>query len=384
MMTRQIILWCCLAILLCQAGITFYLPMLSDITRDLAGTSKFAALSLSTFLLGMGASVLVWGWLGTAFRSCQLLFCALLAYGVCTLLLALSNTSTTFLGLRLVQGALAGGISVAARALLAESFDGKALTRAYSRLSLCFVLSLGAFQFIGAVTAELTSWRTALGLIATASVLLAATFGTSRRTAPDYSRRGGTAQAALGAFALIAQPRFIFPVFAGGLGYSIIVVFNGNAPLIFAEDFNWSVWQYGMLGWPVSLAYLAGTLMLGKLANGENEARLLRHASTLLLAGALAMALAWTLFSSDAQAIWLPYCLMLVAQAIIYPASLSIASKRAEGSASWTMALVALVHQLMAASVNLMSGMLGTSPAGLVISCLILAGLAWLAAHKTY
>lgn len=153
MTKRRVLYFSCLAVLLCQSGITFYLPMLPTIADDLNATDEFAALSLSLFLVGMGTCVMLWGRLGATLGSSRMLTWTLLLYGCCTLLLAVSPIAWAFLVLRLLQGALAGGISVAARALLVEQHDGKDLTRAYSSLSLCFVLSLGASQFIGAMIA---------------------------------------------------------------------------------------------------------------------------------------------------------------------------------------------------------------------------------------
>lgn len=45
---------------------------------------------------------------------------------------------------------------------------------------------------------------------------------------------------------------------AGGLGYGVIVAFNTAAPLILQESFHWSAIEYGLLGWPISAAYLLG------------------------------------------------------------------------------------------------------------------------------
>lgn len=380
MTKRRILYFSCLAVLLCQSGITFYLPMLPTIANDLNATAEFAALSLSLFLVGMGVCVMLWGRLGTMLGSGRMLTWTLLLYGCCTLLLAVSPVDWAFLALRLLQGALAGGISVAARALLVEQYDGKELTRAYSSLSLCFVLSLGASQFIGAMIATLTNWRMAMLLVAIPCVLMATVKGL--KVAAQHrvlTHRTGRTHL----HKLIVQPHYILPVLAGGFGYSIIVVFSSTAPLLLQQSFNWSMWEYGLLGWPISLAYLLGTRLASNLATGYNEVRMLRFSSALLLFGALIMLIASSLLKNAAYAIWLPYCLMLVAQGMAYPVSLSLASRQSTGAAAPAMALIALVHQLLAALANLISGTVGTSPTMLVMLCVGLASLAWLATRSS-
>lgn len=381
MTQRRILYFSCLAVLLCQSGITFYLPMLPTIADDLNATDEFAALSLSLFLVGMGTCVMLWGRLGATLGSSRMLTWTLLLYGCCTLLLAVSPSDWAFLFLRLFQGALAGGISVAARALMVEQYDGKDLTQAYSSLSLCFVLSLGASQFIGAMIATLTNWRVAMLVVAIPCVLMATVKGLNATA----NHRGLAHRAGESAslHKLIVQPRFILPVLAGGLGYSIIVVFNSTAPLLLQQSFNWSMWEYGLLGWPISIAYLLGTRLASNLATGENEIRILRYSSALLLFGALIMLIASSLLKTAAYALWLPYCLMLVAQGIAYPVSLSLASRQSTGAASPAMALIALVHQLLAALANLISSTLDTSTVMLVMLCVGLASLAWLASRAS-
>lgn len=379
MTTRRILYRSSLAVLLGQSGITFYLPMLPDITADLAGNKDFAALTLSTFLIGMALCVLLWGRLGAAIGSNRVLAWTLCLYSCCTFLLAISSSAWEFLSLRLIQGALAGGISVAARALLVEHYEKRELTRAYSSLSLCFVLSLGASQFFGAVIAELSNWRVAFMLIAASCLLLqlipCLKGKTQRRDLNSSTGRPSNY------YSLIGQRQFIYPVLAGGFGYSIIVVFSSTAPILFQHAFNWTMWEYGLLGWPISIAYLVGTRLASKVATGDNEVTILRVSSTLLVVSALLMALTSSIWKDAAHSLWLPYCLMLVAQGVAYPASLSLASRQSTVHAAPAMALIALIHQLMAASASLLFNMQSVSISTLIGSCLILAVLAWLAAR---
>ncbi|MDD1014469.1 MFS transporter [Pseudomonas rubra] len=369
----------CLAVLLTQAGITLYLPSLPVIIQELNTDAYFAQLSLSLFLLGMAMPMLLWGKVAAHLGSHNMLIGALLLYGVCGLALTVTSNDLQFLALRLVQGATAGALSVAGRALLPERFEGKRLTQAFSWLSLCFVLSLGAAQFLGALLATFAGWRSTFAVPAIASVLLG--LGLSRLTQPHQHPHQATAFWT-DYIVLLNTPSFIRPVLAGGFGYAIIVVFNAHAPLLFQHQFNWTSLEYGLLGWPISIAYLLGTRIAHRTASTQSESAALSRAMLLLVVAAGMMSTASAMDGSSAIWVVLPYCLILVGQGIGYPLCQSLASRQTVGHSAQAMALVGFVHQTMAALAAAGSSLMHLSTGALLgLTCLALAIAAKLSAR---
>ncbi|WP_152974358.1 MFS transporter [Pseudomonas asplenii] len=378
---RSILFITCLAVLMAQAGITLYLPSLPRIAEELQAGSRFAGMTLGLFLLGMGAPMLLWGRLCAAQGNSRTLSVALFLYGASSLLLAATSESWTFLTLRLLQGIGAGGASVSARGLLRECFHGYQLAKALSALSICFVLSLGIVQFLGSVLDASSGWRPGFALIGVAGLLLGTSLipagkrTTKPRHAPDWSVY----------LDLLRAPSFIRPVVAGGLGYTIIVVFNGLAPSIFQQQFNWTSLDYGLLGWPISVAYLLGTLLVNRLASpGRNQFRLFNIGLLLLPVGAALMTTGALLFAGDSSlALWLSYCLILIGQGISYPLCQFLACQQQVESGPQAMALIGLLHQLMAVLAGVLVSLLPTESQALSLACLTIALTAWLYGRTT-
>lgn len=376
MSPRSILFVTCFAVLLAQAGITLYLPALPRITEELRADSSFTGMTLGVFLLGMGAPMLLWGRLCSTHGTCRMLIAALLLYGASGLLLAATSGSWMFLALRLFQGAGAGGVSVSARGLLRERFHGHQLAQALSALSVCFVLSLGIVQFLGAVLDASLGWRSGFAVTGIASLLLGtALISTAKPTVHRPHASTGSIY-----LELLRTPSFIRPVVAGGLGYTIIVLFNGLAPSIFQQQYGWTSLDYGLLGWPISAAYLLGSLLVNRLASPtRDQSRLFNIGLRLLPIGALLMSVGTLLLSRHgAVALWLPYCLILVGQGISYPLCQFLASQQQSEHGPQAMALIGLLHQLMAVLAGVIVGLLPIEGGALAMTSLAIALGAWL------
>ena len=364
----------CLAVFLAQSGITLYLPALPAITAALNADGTFAGMTLTVFLLGMALAMLLWGRWCAEHGAWRVLTGTLLLYGTCSILITAAWDAGTFLLLRFLQGIAAGGVSVSARSLVRACFDGHRLTQALSLLSLCFVMTLGIAQFLGALLEATWGWRAGFLLCGVASVLSASGLVSLGRTnaaaAVAFSSRGIYLH-------LLKNPSFLRPVLAGGFGYAIIVVFSATAPGLFQQQFGWTSLDYGWLGWPISLAYLLGAMLAHRLSVGTDPKVLFRRGLGLLLAGGGLMAFASVMNTADPAALWLPYCVMLVGQGISFPLCQALASQQSEQGAQ-AVALIGLLHQVMAALAGglvMLVQMGGNTMMGLV--CLVLAGCGW-------
>lgn len=371
----------CLAVFLAQAGITLYIPALSIITKDLAGQESFAALTLSVFLLGMGVTMLWWGHQAARFGSKNALMGALLLYSFSNFAVVFATDGVSFLIIRAIQGVAAGGLSVMARVVLRDSFSGRQLTQALSWLSICFVVSIGVGQFLGALVLTAFGWESIFLLTAAASLILG--LQVSRSFAGAKSRPRAKYASLKSYRILLQQPAFFLPTLAGGLGYGMLILFNAMAPKIFQTQHSWSALEYGLLGWPISAAYLVGAVLSNRLALKCSQRRLFSSGLALLATGAIAMNFVPMLVAHSAAALWLPYCLILIAQGVLYPLSLSIANAGSPIAGPYAMAMAGFVHQIIAAVCGLVASQLPTSdPSSLTLVCAILAAAACFAGHK--
>jgi Bcr/CflA subfamily drug resistance transporter len=377
MKNRTTLIITCTTVFLAQLGMSIYLPALPDIARDLGADASRVSWGLSVYLIGMALPMLLWGSVSQRLGRKPVLLAALGLYGLSNLALPLGTTVEAFLTLRLIQGIGASGISVMARVLIRDSFNGDLLAKALSWISIAFVIALGIGQYLGSLIQVAFGWEAifyGLGAVSLAMAVAVSRVGFPVLTESSHG------QSAWRVYGRILRYRgFLLPALAGGLGYGVIVAFNTAAPLILQESFHWSAIEYGLLGWPISAAYLFGALAVNAFVLRTGQRRLMSWGIALVLGGSATMLLGSVALSSVALLFWLPYCFAVFGQSLNYPISLSLANEGSPVAGAYAMALSGFLHQLMASAIGAMASLLLSQQAWpLAALCTLLAVAAML------
>ncbi|AVU75818.1 MFS transporter [Pseudomonas rhizophila] len=377
MKNRKTLIITCTTVFLAQLGMSIYLPALPDIARDLGADASRVSWGLSVYLIGMALPMLLWGSVSQRLGRKPVLLAALGLYGLSNLALPLGTTVEAFLTLRLIQGIGASGISVMARVLIRDSFNGDLLAKALSWISIAFVIALGIGQYLGSLIQVAFGWEAifyGLGAVSLAMAVAVSRVGFPVLTESSHG------QSAWRVYGRILRYRgFLLPALAGGLGYGVIVAFNTAAPLILQESFHWSAIEYGLLGWPISAAYLFGALAVNGFVLRTGQRRLMSWGIALVLGGSATMLLGSVALSSVALLFWLPYCFAVFGQSLNYPISLSLANEGSPVAGAYAMALSGFLHQLMASAIGAMASLLLSQQAWpLAALCTLLAVAAML------
>ncbi|WP_439125544.1 MAG: MFS transporter [Pseudomonas rhizophila] len=372
MKNRKTLIITCTTVFLAQLGMSIYLPALPDIARDLGADASRVSWGLSVYLIGMALPMLLWGSVSQRLGRKPVLLAALGLYGLSNLALPLGTTVEAFLTLRLIQGIGASGISVMARVLIRDSFNGDLLAKALSWISIAFVIALGIGQYLGSLIQVAFGWEAifyGLGAVSLAMAVAVSRVGFPVLTESSHG------QSAWRVYGRILRYRgFLLPALAGGLGYGVIVAFNTAAPLILQESFHWSAIEYGLLGWPISAAYLFGALAVNAFVLRTGQRRLMSWGIALVLGGSATMLLGSVALSSVALLFWLPYCFAVFGQSLNYPISLSLANEGSPVAGAYAMALSGFLHQLMASAIGAMASLLLSQQAWpLAALCTLLA-----------
>ena len=359
----------CLAVFLSQLGMMMYLPALPAITQALNTTQDLTSLALPVYLAGMALPMLLWGKWGAALGIKRIMMGSLLLFSVSSALLSLCTQVETFISLRFAQGLGASGISVMARSLVARHFQGNGLAKALSWLSIAFVISLGIGQYAGAVLMSAFGWPVIFwGLGAAALVQMVVVYA----YLPDSPQVSHTPVCWSHYLTLVRHRPFLRPVLMGGLGYGIIIGFNTAAPSIFQNTYQWSAYDYGQLGWAMSLAYLLGSIGVNRYVTVWGQTLMSRMAIRVMLAASAGMMACLWISSAHAILLWLPYCLIICGQAINYPISLSQASEHSPVTGPYAMALCGFIHQVLAAVIGVTVSVLDVQqPVELAGICLL-------------
>ncbi|MFA7945244.1 MFS transporter [Pseudomonas brenneri] len=378
--TTTLAIACCTAFL-SQVGISIYLPAVPAISQALQAAESQASLALAVYLVGMALPMLLWGSLGERLGRKPVLLAALALYALASAAIPMAHNIETFLSLRFVQGLGAGGVSVMARVLVRDSFSGALLAKGLSWLGMTFVIALGIGQFIGSVLQVALGWEAifyglALAAIGLICVLQAVAF-------PARVKADGQVSAWRIYSMILQHPAFLRAALAGGLGYGVIIAFNTCAPLILQGRFEWTATQYGLLGWPISAAYLAGALTVNHWVARSGRLSMMTWGVTLVVGGSSVMLLAGWFASDWALLLWLPYCVAVFGQSMSYPISLSLANDHSPVGGSYAMALSGFLHQLLAALIGGMASLLVSQQAWpLAALCVALAsGALWCVAR---
>ncbi|WP_434571860.1 MFS transporter [Pseudomonas sp. Z3-6] len=377
MKNRTTLIVTCTTVFLAQLGMSIYLPALPDIARDIGADASRVSWGLSVYLIGMALPMLLWGSLSQRLGRKPVLLAALGLYGLGNLALPLGTTVEAFLTLRLIQGIGASGISVMARVLIRDSFSGDLLAKALSWISIAFVIALGIGQYLGSLIQAAFGWEAIFQGLGAVSLAMAAAVSWARFPALIQASNG---QSAWGIYGQIFRQRaFLLPALAGGLGYGVIVAFNTAAPLILQESFHWSAIEYGLLGWPISAAYLLGALAVNAFVLRTGQRRMMGWGIALVLGGSMTMLAGSLTLSGIALLFWLPYCFAVFGQSLIYPISLSLANEGSPVAGAYAMALSGFLHQLMASVIGAMASLLLSQQAWpLAALCALLGAAAML------
>ncbi|WP_260963180.1 MFS transporter [Pseudomonas citri] len=377
MKNRTTLVVTCTTVFLAQLGMSINLPALPEIARDLGVDASRVSWGLSVYLIGMALPMLLWGSLSQHLGRKPVLLAALALYGLGNLALPMGSTVEAFLALRLLQGIGASGISVMARVLIRDSFSGDLLAKALSWLSIAFVIALGIGQYLGSLIQAAFGWEAIFHGLGAVSLAMATIV--SRARFPVLAQ-GGNGQSAWRIYGQIMRQRaFLLPALAGGLGYGVIIAFNTVAPLILQGSFHWSSIEYGLLGWPISAAYLLGALAVNAFVLRTGQRQMMAWGIALVLGGCMTMLVGSLALGSIALIFWLPYCFAVFGQSLIYPVSLSLANEGSPVPGAYAMALSGFLHQLMASLIGAMASLLSSQQAWpLTALCALLGAAAML------
>jgi predicted MFS family arabinose efflux permease len=362
----------CSTVFLAQLGMTIYLPALPQIAEYLRAEPSQVSWGLSLYLIGMALPMLFWGSLTQRIGRKPMLLAALGVYGLANLALPLGSTLESCFFLRLIQGIGASGISVMARVLIRDSFQGDLLAKALSWISISFVVALGIGQYLGSIIEVTLGWQAIFYLLGLSCLAMALIV--SRVSFPALTDGPATASSWTVYRRIVIDRAFLLPALAGGLGYGVIIAFNTAAPLILQGPFNWSSVDYGLLGWPISAAYFLGALAVNRFVLRIGQQRLMAVGVGLVMAGSGVMLLGSLTASSIALLLWLPYCVAVFGQSLNYPISLSRANDGAPIAGAYAMALSGFIHQLMAAIIGAIASLIaGPQAWSLSMLCTLLA-----------
>lgn len=243
-----------------------YLASFTAIANDLTTDASRVQLTLTAFLLGLGAGQLVLGPLSDRWGRRPVLVTAVSVFAAAGIAMIFAPTIEALVALRIVQGFSGAGSIVIARAIAADLSTGATAVRALSLIAMVGALGPVIAPPIGGFVDAVAGWRAVLAVLAAAGVaMFVLSVFVVPETLPSGERRHAGVWASFGSFGtLLRDGTFVAYIAAFGLGFASLMAYISASPFVGQAVLGMTPVQY-------SLAFAAGGIALvsASLANAR-------------------------------------------------------------------------------------------------------------------
>ncbi|MFB9395964.1 MFS transporter [Streptomyces echinatus] len=340
----------CLLVFMAQMATTIYLPSLPVVADDFGMSRSYAALSISVFVIGAAAPVVLWGVAADRYGRRGPLLASLALFVLTSAAIALTRSPEALLVLRALQGIGAGGAAIIARILVRDRWSGDELAKRLSVLSIAFITAMGGGQFLGGLIGRYSHWETGFAVLATVgAVAVLLTFTVPFESSRAVQRPSEVLRICL---EISRQRAFLLPALAGGAGFATIVVLQEVSPFVFQQHFGLATDQYGSLGLLLGAAYFGGAMTVNRLVSRTGSGRLMTAGSVVMTAAGVLMIVLWSvpgLPDGGALVAFVAlYCVTTFGQSVLFPNSMATAVSSGQGHGAYAVSLCGFLQQSMA------------------------------------
>ncbi|WP_240629856.1 multidrug effflux MFS transporter [Specibacter cremeus] len=262
-----------------------YLSGFPVMATDLGVSASQVQLTLTAFLLGMGAGQLVFGPVSDKYGRMRPLFVGSSVFALASVLVAMAPSWEVLVIARLLQGLSAGAGVVIGRAIIPDRVAGAGAARVFTIMMTITGIAPAVAPLLGSGLLGLIDWRGILWVLAGAALLmLTCVLLVVRESLPPVRRRPGRTFGGLGV--ALRNRRFVGYIVMFGATFGILMGYISASPFLYQSVIGLSPVHYG-------LAF--GANALGMMISGTIAARLVGRVPirrTVSVAGCTALGLA--------------------------------------------------------------------------------------------
>lgn len=250
-----------------QFATNIYLPALNVISGDLSASPSQAQLTLTVYLAVFALTQLFYGPLSDRFGRRIILIVGLAVFiGGSAICATAGDIDMLVLG-RALQAAGGGGCTVAARAVVRDSFDGPALQKVMALIAILFALVPGLSPLFGALLLEASGWRLIFLVTGGTGALVAVLMITRLPETLAYRLpKLDFAELVRGYGVVLSRRDFLGYAVPMALVFTAMFAFFGGSPYTFIGFLGVSETEYGFYPPFASTGFVIGGLVVRRLA----------------------------------------------------------------------------------------------------------------------
>lgn len=368
--------------------IDMYLPSFPSIAASFDTTASLVQVSLTTCLLGIGIGQLIFGPMSDVQGRKKPLVYSLIGYGIASAISAISPSIMTFVVARFMQGLAASAGIVISRAIVRDTFNGRALTKFFATLMLINNLAPILAPILGGVILAFTEWRGIFGLLSVIGFLFfiiilwrfEETLPEEKRVPSDF---GNTIKNFV---SLLKNREFMGYALAQGFIMAGIFAYVAGTPFVYQNVYGVSPQMFSLLFGMNGIGLIMGTQTVGRLTGMLTELQFLRIGLFMSLTSGTLLLIA-VLFDGPLLTVMIPIFFFVSSIGVISTSSFSLAMESQGHIAGSASALLGLLPFLLGSITAPLVGVAGeytAIPMGVIIfASALIAVLSYLGLTRT-
>ena len=302
--------------------IDMYAPSLPAISIYFHVTAAVSKLTITFCIIGFGLGQFIFGGLTDSYGRKKPLLFGLATFTITSLIIALTSNLYVLLLLRICQGFGVAAASVGIRTIIADVFEGDALTKITAYYAAIWAASPILAPIIGSYLQHYFGWQanfygfTVIGILSLCLASLLPETSTYRHPfSPLHVLKSYVH--------ILSNPAFLSGSISIGIGYAFLLIFSMIAPFLIIRDLGHSVVSYGHIAFFVGLMTFLGSLSTRFILNWLHASVLCAIAISTAIVAATGFLIVSNYITLNLYAFLIPVTLIALTESLYYPCYLS-------------------------------------------------------------
>lgn len=365
------------------SAVDMYLASLPEIAREFSASFAGVQLTLTFFLLAMGAGQLVFGPIVDAYGRRRPLLAGLLLFTLCALGAAWAPTLQALIAFRFVQGLGSALTLVVIMSMVRDVSHGITATRLFALLMTIEGIAPILAPVLGGFIDTHYGWRAVMLVLAGLGlVVYCNTFLNLPETLAPANREPLRFDAACQRYwAILKDGQFLRPTLAAAAVFFFLFAYIGGATFIYQDTYGLDASSFGLLFGLTGIAVLVGATIAGKCVGRLGLNSLSRLGVICMVLGAAIIMLA-TVTSLGLIAIASGVAISLFGLGIAESTLMSLVMSSQQRALGSTAALLGAIQLSVSSSATPISALvLAHGPVGWGALLMVSALVVWLLTH---